>query len=403
MRTQIRPTVAPAKAADLRAAPSAADAHAWQEAAAAAGRMRLADAETGGLPAGPEGRAEPGGAREDAASTDENGAPVSRVAPRSLAEPTHGGAERPSVSGTDISAHAKASGSSDARPSATKEAAPRGAPVAETTGTEAAKTVPPDHDPAGHGNSAGAEADKKPEPRHPGSPSAPGGTAPDAKGGSEPAGAAAPVPAGAAAGGGSATPSPVSLAAASGALASVAQAGGEPAPAAGRDARTRLISVQAAAGLAALPLPPAPPSAAAAPAGAAPSGAEAATAPQAGQPGLQRAAADLAGMGGGSISVTLRPPTLGAVQVQMAIGATGAAHIQLTAATHEGYAVLAAAGPALVQHLAGAGIAVGSLRTAMQGGSGQGQQGQEQPRGNGAPAETRRADDEGEDRILGYA
>jgi flagellar hook-length control protein FliK len=193
------------------------------------------------------------------------------------------------------------------------------------------------------------------------------------------------------------------LAAASGALASVGQADGKPAVAVpAPDGRTRLASTQAVAGIGALPLPPALPSAAAA-AGAAPSGAGTATAAQADQPGLQRAAAGLAGMGGGSISVTLRPPTLGTVQVQMAIGATGAAHIQLTAATHEGYAALAAAGPALVQHLAGAGIAVGSLRTALQGGSGQGQQSQQQPRENGAPAETRRAEDEGDDRILGYA
>ncbi len=108
-------------------------------------------------------------------------------------------------------------------------------------------------------------------------------------------------------------------------------------------------------------------------------------------------------MGGGSISVTLRPPTLGSVRVQMAIGASGATHIQLTAATHDGYSVLTAAGPALVQHLASAGITVGSLRTAMQGGSGHGQPQQESSRGHGAPPETNRADDEDEDRILGYA
>ncbi|HTU54272.1 MAG TPA: flagellar hook-length control protein FliK [Acetobacteraceae bacterium] len=290
----------------------------------------------------------------------------------------------------------------------TKGAAPRQAKAADT---QAAKTLTQDHDPAGHGDTAVEEEQRKPGPRHSGVYDASGGTAPEAKAASAPAGtaagsgapAAAPVPAGAAAAGASATSSPVPLAAASGALASLGQTGGVPTPAAGRDGRTRLVSVQAAAGLAALPGPPAPPSAAAASAGAAPSGAGTATAAQAGQPGLQRAAADLAGMGGGSISVTLRPPTLGAVQVQMAVGATGAAHIQLTAATHEGYTALAAAGPALVQHLAGAGIAVGSLRTAMQSGSGHGQPGQEQPRGNGAPRETSRTEDEGEDRILGYA
>ena len=454
MRTQARPTVTPAKAAEPRAAPSAADAHAWHEAVAAvAGRMRHTDAKARGIPARPEKRAEPGGARGYPEGTDDSGAPASQVGPRSFAELT-AGAEKCSLSGTAISApaHAKASGGGDAHASAAKEAAPRRAKAAKTEAagteaagteaagteaakteaakteaakteaakTEAAKTGPRDHDPAGHGDGAVAEADKKPGPRHSGVSNASGGRAPETKAASAPvaasapaaaaaaAGSAAPAAAATAAGGASATSSPAPLAAASGALVSVGQADGKPAVAIpAPDGRTRLASTQAAAGIGALPLPPALPSAAAS-AGAAPSGAGTATAAQAGQPGLQRAAADLAGMGGGSISVTLRPPTLGTVQVQMAAGATGSTHIQLTAATHEGYAALAAAGPALVQHLAGAGIAVGSLRTAMQGGSGQGQQshGQQshgQPRGNGAPAGTRRAEDEGEDRILGYA
>ena len=121
------------------------------------------------------------------------------------------------------------------------------------------------------------------------------------------------------------------------------------------------------------------------------------------QPSLRRAATDLAGMGGGSVSVTLRPPTLGFVRLQMAVGPTGATHIQLTAATQSGYAALTAAAPALAQHLANAGVAIGSLRTAMQGGSGHGQPQQDHRQRGGAPLEREHSKDDRDDQVLGYA
>ncbi len=121
------------------------------------------------------------------------------------------------------------------------------------------------------------------------------------------------------------------------------------------------------------------------------------------QPSLRRAATDLAGMGGGTVSVTLRPPTLGFVRLQMAVGPTGATHIQLIAATQGGYSALTAAAPALAQHLANAGITIGSLRTAMQGHSGHGQSQQEHRSGGGAPPELEHSKDDRDDQVLGYA
>ncbi len=121
------------------------------------------------------------------------------------------------------------------------------------------------------------------------------------------------------------------------------------------------------------------------------------------QPSLRRAATDLAGMGGGAVSVTLRPPTLGFVRLQMAVGPTGATHIQLIASTQGGYSALTAAAPGLAQHLANAGITIGSLRTAMQGDSGHGQSQQERRSDGGAPREREPLKDERDEQVLGYA
>lgn len=121
------------------------------------------------------------------------------------------------------------------------------------------------------------------------------------------------------------------------------------------------------------------------------------------QPNLQRTVVNLAASGGGKVSVTLRPPALGSVHVQMTISPMGATHIQLIAATHEGYSALTAAGPALVQHLASAGVTVGSFSTALQSGFGRGH-------GREPPAAQRMADvraeaihPETDDGALGYA
>jgi hypothetical protein len=444
MRTQVRPTALSAKAVDARATPSAADAHAWQAAAsAAAGRLKLAGNGTAESSAGrTQGErtdqddeaelavARPGAAHDDAEAVDgptdnATGSPAP-LASRSLAEMTDDASEAPSGSGRAAAAlpHAGVSRAADARSAATKAGPSHPAQNGETAET---KALPQDCDPAARGDGPVTEQDRKASPRHQTGRTARSGATNAAAGSAAPAATASnstalaaggqAAPASGASATPSASPSPAPVAAASGTIASLAQSNGaqsngaqsngvqsnaaqsNPALTAptSSDNRSRLAAVQTASALTSSSLSSAPYAAAT------PASAGTAAPSQADQPGLQRAAADLAFMGGGSISVTLRPPTLGSVQVQMAIGATGAAHIQLTAATRDGYSALAAAGPALVQHLAGAGVTVGSLRTAMQGGSGQGQPQQEHPRGNGAPLETSRTDNDGEDRILGYA
>jgi len=165
------------------------------------------------------------------------------------------------------------------------------------------------------------------------------------------------------------------------------------------DSRSRILAVQTSTGLS---FTMASSNSTAASASSGPN-AEVESAGQPDQPSLRRAATDLVGMGGGTVSVTLRPPTLGLVRLQMTIGSTGATHIQLTAATQSGYAALTAAAPALAQHLANTGIAIGSLRTAMQGDSGHGQPQQEHRHRGGPSLELEHFKDDRDDQVLGYA
>lgn len=87
---------------------------------------------------------------------------------------------------------------------------------------------------------------------------------------------------------------------------------------------------------------------------------------------LQQTAASLALDKGGTAHVTLHPPTLGRVTVQVTMASSGAAHIQITAATPDGYAALATSSTALLHHLADQGVTVGSMQMQMQGDTGRG-------------------------------
>lgn len=87
---------------------------------------------------------------------------------------------------------------------------------------------------------------------------------------------------------------------------------------------------------------------------------------------LQQTAAGLALDKGGTAHVTLHPPTLGRVTVQVTMASSGTAHIQITAATPDGYAALTSSNAALLHHLADKGVTVGSMQMQMQADTGRG-------------------------------
>lgn len=87
---------------------------------------------------------------------------------------------------------------------------------------------------------------------------------------------------------------------------------------------------------------------------------------------LQQTTAGLALDNGGMAHVTLHPPTLGRVTVQVTMAPSGTAHIQITAATSDGYAALTASNAALLNHLADRGVSVGSMQMQMQSDAGHG-------------------------------
>ena len=120
---------------------------------------------------------------------------------------------------------------------------------------------------------------------------------------------------------------------------------------------------------------------------------------------VHQAAVELAQLGGGTARVTLHPPTLGTVMVQVALGTGGAAHIQITATTPDGYAALAASSAALHQQLTQSGIPVASLETHFQGGGQQenASSGQQRRDEGDAPARRSAAFENPDQTVIAYA